>query len=753
MKIIVNEFRGIQPKVANDKLPANMAQVAMDCITSTGEIRAIKRSTADVLLSGSSYKSFFEYLSGGSGSWVYFDGVVFAARSPVADDTFERMYYMGESGASAIGTITFTDGMTDGEYITINTTTFEFDIDEDGDDATTGYNQIGDATTVNKELCAAELASQTIAGITLTDNGDGTVTVTYDAHGTAGNAISLVKSGDHIAVSAATLAGGTADGLYKAFSNDIDSTPWDFTVDFYLPGSTAGVAPTLVPTAGTDYVAYYYTYVSRYGEEGPGSAIAESALHTDGSVCQVNAIATPPSGHGLLTTVGTNKPLVRVYRTATDGTGGAEFLLAAEADYFAEGTTYVAGDYTIYDNKLYHATVGGTGTWAGGTHTWVLGDITTDADLGTTGDSYLWRSAPANLTNLRSHPNGFFVASKDNEIHFSEPFAPWAWPEDYVIPIDAEVVGIGIFSSTIVVATDANIYTFSGPHPDSLYKQRLAFQPCLSQRAVVETDLGVMFPSAEGFQLVASDSAPQNVTRDWFQPSDWDDLELTTMHGVWYNKAYYGFYKSADYEGGIIIDFVNNAITTVNDYHYASHVAVSDGAFRTIKNSSIAAPTSLYISRWNNNPSIYRNYRYKSPRYILGRLTNIQVAQIILDTEWYNDMYEDAGGDLETLNQSVWDETDWGYQLGGCINGYVINDLGDGNGDALYDLSTVGLQDYVDFNVYVDGVLTFSKQVSDCKAFKLPRGFKNKIWEWEVIGMIPIKRVTLASTMEELKDG
>ena len=260
MKIIANEFRGIQPKIANDKLPANMAQTAENCKTSSGEIRAIRRSTADVLLPGSSYETFFEYITGGSGDWVYFDGTVFAVRSPVADDTFERMYFMGESGASATGLVTFTDGMVDDEFLTINTTTFQFDIDEDGDDTASGYTQIGDATTVNKELCAAELASQTITGVTLVDNGDGTVTVTWDAHGTAGNAIVLTETMTHGSVSGAgTLTGGTADGLYKAFANDLDSAPWDFTVDFYLPGSTAGIAPTLVVDAGADYVAYYYT--------------------------------------------------------------------------------------------------------------------------------------------------------------------------------------------------------------------------------------------------------------------------------------------------------------------------------------------------------------------------------------------------------------------------------------------------------------------------------------------------------------
>ena len=257
--------------------------------------------------------------------------------------------------------------------------------------------------------------------------------------------------------------------------------------------------------------------------------------------------------------------------------------------------------------------------------------------------------------------------------------------------------------------------------------------------------------------MVSSNSAPTNVTQDWFRPVDWEDYELETIHGVWYNNAYYGFYKSSDFEGGIVIDFVNGTLTTGSEYHHASHVAISDGRFRTIKNSSIASPTTLYISRWDNNDTSFRNYQYKSPRYILGNPINFKVAQLVLDTEWLADVIEEAGGDIEALNQTSWDmygsALDWGDQLGACINGYTINSQDDLNGDDLYNLASVGIQSYVEFKVYADGALVFTKSVTDSTAFKLPRGFKNRKIEWEVTGMVPVKRVVLATSMEELKDG
>ena len=635
MLIEINEFKGIMPKVSNDKLPPNMAQLAQDVRTSSGMLYPIKRSTADVLLPGSSYKTFFEYIENGNNHWVYYDNIVHWSRAPVDDDIFERMYFTGISGE------------------------------------------------------------------------------------------------------------------YRAFANDINSAPWDFTVDYYTPGAPVGQAPTMggYTGGGAGYYSYFYSFQSRYGEEGPGSALAEITDWTSGRR-YVDDITRPAvADDHLLTAVGSNYPRINVYRTETTGAGSSVFLRVCSAYWFDVAQTYTAGDYVFYDDgggwDLYECTVGGVGTWAGGTHTFVHGELNTAPSGTTTG--YLWNRCPDDLTNLRSHPNGFFVASKGKMLHFSEPYAPWAWPEDYQIPIDSEIIGLGIFGSTIVVVTDGYLYTFSGPHPDSLYKTRLSFQPGLSQRGVVETDDGVMFPSKEGFILINHNGAV-NVTSELFSPDDWEDYELETCHGSWYNKAYYGWYKSADFEGGFVIDFLNGSITTGLDYHWASHVALIDGKFRTIVASSIA-DSSLYISQWGNDSTRYRNYQYKSPRYILAKPSNFKVAQVILDTDFYNtviDLIEDEST-LTGLNAAQW-------ALGvpeASLNDFIINSQ-DVNGDNLYTLGSLGVQEYVEFKIYVDSVLKFTKHVMYSTMFKLPRGFRNKKWEIEITGMIPVKRVLMATSTEEI---
>jgi hypothetical protein len=657
MKVQVNEFGGIIPKLANDKIPNNLSQIAHGAKVSSKELIAYKRSVGDVELSGASYKSLFEYIDGSTNHWVYYDSIVHWARSPVADDEFSRMYFTGVSGE------------------------------------------------------------------------------------------------------------------YRAFSNDLDSDPWDFLVDFYEPGAPSGTAPTIVSGGGgSDYRVYFYTLVSRYGEEGPPSELSnEITDHVDGLVMEVNDIQTAVKDQNINAVDG-NYPTVRVYRTEDDGAGNGLFLFVLEAKWFDTDTAYAQGEYVFFDDDLWECTAGGghdAGIWNGGAD-FTKGESIAAADLeGGVCESVFYDEAPAGLTNLRSHPNGFFVASKGNVLHFTEPFVPWGWPEDYQIPLDSQIVGVGIHGSTIVVATDANIYTFAGPHPTSLYKTRLSFQPCLSQRGLVETDEGVMFPSTEGFQLVSAKGVA-NVTAELFDPEDWKDYELDTMHGTYFNKSYYGFYHSTDHEGGIRIDFINGAITTFQKYHQTGYVALQDGVFRTIVDSEINQPGVLFIARWDADDSSYRNFNYKSPRYILEKPVNMKVAQIIIDSDFYNDLLGtiESGDDLEDLNADEWAKlaagNNWGAGdlegpfnsmtfLGGTDhNDLELNGMHEINGDTLYSISALGAQDYVEFRLYADSVLKFTKQVQTSIMFKLPRGYKNKKWEFELDGMIPVKRATIATSTEEI---
>jgi hypothetical protein len=242
------------------------------------------------------------------------------------------------------------------------------------------------------------------------------------------------------------------------------------------------------------------------------------------------------------------------------------------------------------------------------------------------------------------------------------------------------------------------------------------------------------------------------MTKDMFKPEDWVDYEVDTMHGTWWNKAYYGFYKSSDLEGHIILDTLNGAVTSGVKYHYAGCVTLEDGQFRTVTTSNIADPSELNISLWDADASAYRNYVYKSKRYITEKPVNFKVAQLILDTDFYNSVLDiiNSDGTLSDLNNDAWTAPDWGESdIFGPLNSAML-DMEEINGDNLYSLTSLGVTSYVIFKVWVDSTLKFTKQISDSTMFKLPRGFRNKKWEFGIEGMIPVKRMTIATSTEEI---
>jgi hypothetical protein len=158
-----------------------------------------------------------------------------------------------------------------------------------------------------------------------------------------------------------------------------------------------------------------------------------------------------------------------------------------------------------------------------------------------------------------------------------------------------------------------------------------------------------------------------------------------------------------------------------------------------------------YISQWDTTPLTFNNFWYKSPRVIVDKPHNLKVAQVVLDLEFYQTVLDaiDESGSLMDANEVAWGETDFADMLQGPINGSSVNSQ-DWNGDTLFSLASLGVQDYVVFNLYESGVLKFSKEVRSSKMFKLPRGYKGKQWEVELKGMITTKRVTLASSTEEI---
>ena len=72
------------------------------------------------------------------------------------------------------------------------------------------------------------------------------------------------------------------------------------------------------------------------------------------------------------------------------------------------------------------------------------------------------------------------------------------------------------------------------------------------------------------------------------------------------------------------------------------------------------------------------------------------------------------------------------------------------NGSKIKALPSVSW-DSLTFQLFIDGVLKFSKTITDSKAFRLPAGYKADTAEIRLSGNVTVKAVTVAQSMTELR--
>jgi hypothetical protein len=115
------------------------------------------------------------------------------------------------------GLVTWIDGATQGEIVTIGADVYEIDIDAAG---TTGGNFAIVLTTgggTSKEVVGTALTASVVSndtqGVAAVDESDGTVTLSADVAGVAGDLIILSEVGDHVVVDGTGTLGATTAGV------------------------------------------------------------------------------------------------------------------------------------------------------------------------------------------------------------------------------------------------------------------------------------------------------------------------------------------------------------------------------------------------------------------------------------------------------------------------------------------------------------------------------------------------------------
>lgn len=405
----------------------------------------------------------------------------------------------------------------------------------------------------------------------------------------------LEWSEDGVSVVPGPIPGDTLDRLY--FTGD--DYPRVGTVATLISGSSGypvnswrlGVpAPSGTPTvtkSGTpndgateNDVSYVYTLVTADGREGPPSSPSAIIQLTDGETTTISMPASyNPSGSGHNFATGAKK---RIYRSNT-GSTQTQFQ-------FVDEIAYSAVSYTD----------------------------TTDADaLGEVLPSDGWIGPPdddtslypdGQLKGLISLSQGTMAGFTGKRFCLSEPFLPHAWPIDYRITTEEDIVAIASTANGVAALTDGQPYFITGTEPSSMTAVRIDLaQACVNEHSVVDMGDYVLYAGPDGLCGVASSSGSV-VTEGLISVKQWNaDFYPTTLRAFRHEGTYVAFHAN----GGWVYDprAEEDALST-----FTISAAVR-GGYRNPKDGQLYIIVGNKIKEYQGSTTS-KTLRFKSKKFV-----------------------------------------------------------------------------------------------------------------------------------------
>lgn len=257
--------------------------------------------------------------------------------------------------------------------------------------------------------------------------------------------------------------------------------------------------------------AYVYTYITEYGEESPPSPATTVTGWSNGT-WTITLFQPPPDQLGVTRDI----KYLRLYRTQTATGGNTTYYQVTGTDGHdlpVTTATYVdtiTDDVVVLNNQL---------------------------------QSQLWSPPPEGLQGIVAMPNGILAGWKSNEVWFSEPYRPHAWPPSYVQTSEYPIVGLGVSGSSCIAATTGAPYIVSGVAPGSMTATKVdRSEPCHSRKSVIGNTDGVYYCSRNGLILVDQYGSVTNTTESWVTREKWQQLTpQANVQAVFFGGTYFAW--------------------------------------------------------------------------------------------------------------------------------------------------------------------------------------------------------------------
>lgn len=522
----------------------------------------------------------------------------------------------------------------------------------------------------------------------------------------------------------------TGESEPRFFANDNISTPFDPQSDYFKSGIPAPVsAPTVSRTGplGTDYRAYLYNYLNRYGDPGSNSPIGEIADYDSGRIL-LTGIDSPPADHAI--------DRIWVYRTNASDVDTSAMQFVLEAFFFDTSVNYAVGEFVVYGGEVHECTAPHIGVWDPAHFT--PGEAVAAADLGEAFAFSNYYPAPDGARGLMALPSGVCACFFGNTLYMSEPGKPYVFP--YQKSFKYEIVGVAKLGTSIVVLTTGKPFRVYGQHPAAMAVYEYGdFMPCEAKRTVAEGQGLVCYRSMDGLAAVNAErvwliTAADGELAPVIDADSWQSADYAPLHGHFVGDLYFGFSNSAAF----YIDVRRRYCAKLGVVAQAGYLS------ETLKGLCIvvAEGDTAYVKLWEGDDQNYMAYTWRGRLELTNYHTALAMATVVLDADFLAAVADTV--DLQALNAVI-----FAGDINGALRDKTLRDV-TLRGDDMYALSGFAINDTVSFKLYVDGVLKATRLFSDVvNTFTLPSGWLSRRLELEVSGYVTAARMVAASSFEE----
>lgn len=294
------------------------------------------------------------------------------------------------------------------------------------------------------------------------------------------------------------------------------------------PETAPSIAKSGTPdsTQTPDDVSYVYTFVTALGEEGPPSPASAPIERTDTETVSVSMPSSEhPSGNYNFGAAA----LKRIYRSNT-GSSNTTFQFLAEVPFTSvsyEDNTPSAGLGEVLPSE----------SWVGPPDD----------------NASLYPDGP--MQGLTALANGVFAGFSGNRFCLSEAFLPHAWPIEYRITLEEDIVAIGAISNGVVALTNGRPYFITGTDPSAMTAVQLDIaQACVNSRSVVDMGGYLLYAGPDGLVAV-SGGRGEVVTEGLISSKQWvSDFNPTGFRAFRYENTYVAFWTDGTEHLGFVFD-------------------------------------------------------------------------------------------------------------------------------------------------------------------------------------------------------